>query len=162
MFTAVYAVIIALTSYFVGQAFTVNMIPIVGLPFLYMWIMIGGAIGMTLLYANIIINYRKTEIATIKCLGWTSNHIRILISGEIFAVTLVAFVVVIEIFIHSTALLAFYYIAKQGTLPVSIVLVTPWPIFLTFGIVLGVQILGVLLANYKILLIRPIQALQKM
>lgn len=169
MFTVVYAVVIAFTAYFVGQAFTTKELlhnPVVfGSASVTMGITIICAIILTMFYANIIVTYRKTEIATIKCLGWTSNHIRILISGEIFAVTLVAFLIVLEMFIHATAILAFYMIFNQSqsitTLPTSIVFVQPLPIVGTFGIMLGVQILGVLLANHKILLIRPIQALQK-
>jgi hypothetical protein len=170
MFTAVYAVVIALTAYFVGKAFTPTELlqahPVFGQNSLTMLITIVCAMIMTMFYANIIVTNRKTEIATIKCLGWTSNHIRILISGEIFAVTLVAFIVVLEIFIHTTAILAFSTIFNQPssitTLPASIVLVQPLPIVVTFGIILGVQILGILVANHKIFLIRPIQALQKM
>ncbi len=121
--------------------------------------------GMSMLYANIIVTYRKMEIATLKCIGWKNDHIRILISGEIMAVTLIAFFFVVEAFFHFTAISAYGESAQypsSTTIPSSIVLVQFWPIVVTFGIMLGVQIAGILIANDKILKIRPIQALQKL
>ena len=34
-----------------------------------------ASIVLSILYAWIIINYRKTEIATLKCIGWTNGNI---------------------------------------------------------------------------------------
>jgi len=171
MFMVVYAILIGLTAYFVDKAFSPAELrhlpnPIFGQASVTMLISIFSAVGMSMFYANIIVNYRKTEIATLKCLGWRNSHVLFLVSGEIFSVTLLAFFFVVETFIHTTAISAFYLLAAPAvpptTIPATIVYVQIWPIVITFGIMLGVQILGIIIANYKVLRVRPIQALQRM
>ena len=67
-----------------------------------------STISLSILYAFIIINYRKTEIATLKCIGYTNANIRTIIIGELLWVTMVAFVVVVEILIHIGAGFLYY------------------------------------------------------
>lgn len=78
------------------------------------------------------------------------------------AVTFIAFFLVVEAFFHYTAISAYGLSASGSAITGDIVLVQFWPIAITFGIMLGVQIAGILIANDKILKIRPIQALQKL
>ncbi len=160
MFTLAYALLIGFTSVFMDRAVQVSFE--LGLDTTMAIIAISVSAGMSMLYANIIVTYRKMEIATLKCIGWKNNHIRVLISGEIMAVTLIAFLLVLEAFFHYTAISAYAISADPaGVMTNSIVLVQFWPVVLTFAIMLGVQIAGILIANDKILKIRPIQALQK-
>ncbi len=167
MFTLAYALLIGFTSVFMDAAVDAYMAIGVnwGTETVMMIVAVSVSALMSMLYANIIVTYRKMEIATLKCIGWKNNHIRILISGEIMAVTLLAFFLVIEGYFHYTAISA--YALSADTSPGSditdaVVLVQFWPAFLTFLIMLGVQIAGILIANDKILKIRPIQALQKL
>ncbi|NMC04257.1 MAG: ABC transporter permease [Candidatus Lokiarchaeota archaeon] len=160
MFTLAYALLIGFSSVFMDRAYAVNFNW--GLDTTMMIIAISVSAGMSMLYANIIVTYRKMEIATLKCIGWKNNHIRVLISGEIMAVTLLAFLLVVEFYFHYTAISAYVLSAQSLPISPSIVLVQFWPVVFTFAIMLGVQIAGILIANDKILKIRPIQALQKM
>ncbi|MEX2681614.1 MAG: FtsX-like permease family protein [Candidatus Sigynarchaeota archaeon] len=161
MFTLAYALLIGFTSVFMDRAIKANFG--LGVDTTMAIVAISIAAGMSMLYANIIVTYRKMEIATLKCIGWKNNHIRVLISGEIMAVTLLAFFLVLEAFFHYTAISAYAITANPAaTMDNSIVLVQFWPVVLTFAIMLGVQIAGILIANDRILKIRPIQALQKM
>jgi len=164
MFTVAYALLIGFTSVFMDQALKTykTLGPNWGAETIMMIVSISVSAGMSMLYANIIVTYRKMEIATLKCIGWKNNHIRVLISGEIMAVTMLAFFIIIEAFFHYTAISAYSLSAQEITNMEGIVLVEFWPVVLTFIIILGVQIAGILIDNDKILKIRPIQALQKM
>src|SRR5512136_2952460 len=42
-----------------------------------------ASIFLSILYSWIIVNYRRTEIATLKCVGYTNANVRTLIIGEI-------------------------------------------------------------------------------
>jgi len=162
MFTLAYALLLGFSSVFMNESFQVNFVW--GPETIMMIIAISISAGMSMLYANIIVTYRRMEIATLKCIGWKNDHIRILISGEIMAVTLLAFLIVVEVFFHYTAISAYSLSADlTPATPITdeIVIVQFWPIAVTFAIMLGVQIAGILIANNKILKIRPIQALQK-
>jgi ABC-type antimicrobial peptide transport system permease subunit len=115
------------------------------------------AIILSIFYANLIVTYRRLEIATLKCIGWRNNHVRTLIVGEIFAVTLVSFIIVIEFFFHWIAIASYIFPKKLASA------ITPiqWiPLLITFGVILGVQVVAILIANDRILKVRPIQALQ--
>ncbi|MHA1368372.1 MAG: FtsX-like permease family protein [Promethearchaeota archaeon] len=172
-FCIVYSVLIALCAYTISQVIPHLILNDGETPttqaYLFMAVTIVASLLMSIFYALIIINYRKTEIATLKCLGWKNNHVRTLIVGEIFSVTLVGFIIIVEGVFHWIALYAYFdtagvdlgiseaasYLPSKNLIPIDFL-----SLVFTFGIILGVQIAGVLAANSKILKVRPIQALQ--
>nr|MDO8109498.1 FtsX-like permease family protein [Candidatus Sigynarchaeota archaeon] len=162
-FTVFYASLIALTAFFVNLAFKDWLAHIYfGPNTIFMIIVLGVSTFMSVLYALIIVSNRKTEIATLKCIGWKNGHIWILVSGEIMAVTLIAFIIVVEVFFHITSIAAYILAISRPTSQVQAIVVVQFvPIVITFLFMLGVQIAGILIANRKILKVRPIQALQK-
>jgi predicted lysophospholipase L1 biosynthesis ABC-type transport system permease subunit len=126
-----------------------------------------ASIVLAILYAWIIINYRKTEIATLKCIGWTNGNIRTLIVGEILWVSFIAFVVVAEILIHYAAAVNYYWSQNSGSVPDLSTFETnvkPFldivPVVVTFAVFLVAQIIGILVLNNKLLKLRPIVALR--
>jgi predicted lysophospholipase L1 biosynthesis ABC-type transport system permease subunit len=125
---------------------------------------LGGLIVATL-YGFLLTSFRKTEIATLKCIGWANSNIRILIIGEILLVSLLAFFVFIEIGIHVTGLA--FYLSGDPFSPlffvpgaVQQVLLARNQLVLTFFVVVLAQIPGILLANYRILAVKPMEALR--
>jgi len=74
---------------------------------LLLLISIGSTVVLAILYAWIVINYRKREIATLKCIGYTNGNIRTLIVGELVWVTSMSFFIVAELLIHVTGFTAF-------------------------------------------------------
>lgn len=165
MFTVVYAILIAWTAWSVDAAYKdwTSPVPVFGLTTAFMLISIVASIMISMFYANIIVNYRRIEIATFKCIGWKNDHVRTLIVGEIMSVTLIAFVIVIEFLFHLIAILGYVFSIDRNALinpynqliPIGLL-----PAVITFGIILGVQVFGILIANTRILKVRPIQALQ--
>lgn len=123
---------------------------------------------LSILYAWIVINYRKNEIATLKCIGYKNSNIRTIIIGELTWVTFIAFMIMAEALIHITAATTYFY--QQQILKGSISLsdyttkTTPilniWPVLATLAMFLVSQILGILVMYSKILKLRPIVALR--
>ncbi|WP_457559286.1 FtsX-like permease family protein [Candidatus Harpocratesius sp.] len=121
---------------------------------------------LSILYAWIVINYRKREIATLKCIGYTNANIRTIIIGELMWVTFISFIFVAEVLIHTTASLTYFY-SQPSNFPgfedYSIKtrpLLSIWPIVITLAMFIVAQIMGILVMYSKILKLRPIVALR--
>lgn len=123
---------------------------------------------LSILYAWIVINYRKNEIATLKCIGYKNSNIRTIIIGELTWVTFVAFMIMAETLIHISAGVTYFYQQKilAGTISLSdyadktTPILNIWPILATLTMFLVSQILGILVMYSKILKLRPIVALR--
>ncbi len=125
---------------------------------------------LSILYAWIVINYRKNEIATLKCIGYKNSNIRTIIIGELTWVTFVAFMIMAETLIHITAGATYFYQQQIIKDPPLISLseyaakTTPilniWPVLATLAMFLVSQILGIVIMYSKILKLRPIVALR--
>ena len=128
------------------------------------WFAIIATVILAILYAWIVINYRKKEIATLKCIGYTNKNIRVLIIGELVFVTLFAFFILAEGLLHWTAIKTYIDAGASGA-PGSTI-ITDYPIlgFDTIMIILSVflvsQIFGILIMYRKVLQLRPIVALR--
>ena len=125
---------------------------------LLLLVSIGSTIILAILYAFIVINYRKKEIATLKCIGYTNNDIRTIIITELVWVSFLAFFFQAEVLIHITAVMT-YIQANSTQLPVEPIL-NALPVILAFLIFIVSQILGILVMYRKILKLRPIVALR--
>ena len=123
-------------------------------------------IFLSLLYSWLIVRRNSKTIATLKCIGWTNKDINSLISGFILFTTFMGFFIIIEVLFHYAAFFGYIY-ASNPTLYgtpnyiENLPLVNLLPVFVTFIIFLFFQILGILLANRKILKVRPIIALKR-
>jgi ABC-type antimicrobial peptide transport system permease subunit len=123
---------------------------------------------LSVLYAWIVINYRKNEIATLKCIGYKNSNIRTIIIGELTWVTFIAFMIMAEALIHITAGTTYFYQQQilNGTISFAdyATKTTPilniWPVLTTLAMFLVSQILGIVIMYSKILKLRPIVALR--
>ncbi|MHA1626955.1 MAG: hypothetical protein ACTSYT_03620 [Candidatus Asgardarchaeia archaeon] len=117
---------------------------------------------VAVIYSFILSHFRRIEIATLKCLGWDNNSIRIFIIGEIFLVTLVSFGAILEVTFHILGVL--YYFLGEAISDITFLralLIPIGPLFTSLAIVLLVQVPGILITTYTILRIRPIDALRR-
>ena len=125
-----------------------------------------ASIFLSLLYAWIIVNYRRTEIATLKCVGYTNSNVRTLIVGEIVWTTLSGFFIALEILIHFIAFHDLQWFlglgVPTGSIPEMYSPITLSNLFLTLAVFLLVQVVGMLLAYHRVLKVRPIMALRIM
>ncbi|MHA1679949.1 MAG: FtsX-like permease family protein [Promethearchaeota archaeon] len=156
--TIIYSALIGFTAYFINSAIADGFTPTSVVP---MVIVISASVLISILYANQLVNNRKIEIATFKCIGWKNSHVRALIVGEIFSVTFIGFIIIIEFIFHWISISVYIKTINNIAInPTDIVPIGLGAFVLTFGLILGVQIVGIILANVKILKVRPIQALQ--
>lgn len=125
------------------------------------FIALGLGIFLSLLYAWIIVSRNRKNIATLKCIGFTNKDINALVSGFILFTTMMGFLIVIEVLFHYAAIVT-YVVAAFGPLPgVPNPLVGLLPVVVTFIIFLLFQIIAIVVANRRVLKVRPIIALKK-
>jgi len=152
VFCLMYTILIFWTSYSIELVIE----PGLGLASTSFFMALAIGIFLSLLYSWIIVRRNSKTIATLKCIGWTNKDINSLISGFILFTTFIGFFIVIEVLFHYAAFFA-YIDPKTPTIP----LVGLLPVFVTFIIFLLFQIMAILLANRKILKVRPIIALKR-
>jgi ABC-type antimicrobial peptide transport system permease subunit len=127
------------------------------------FIALGIGIFLSLLYSWIIVRRNSKNIATLKCIGWTNRDINSLVTGFIMFTTIVGFIIVLEVLFHYVAILGYILSADPAGehLVTSLPLVSLLPVVVTFVIFLFFQVMAILLANRKILKVRPIIALKR-
>lgn len=153
VFCLMYTILIFWTSYSIELVIKT---PGLGLASTSFFMALAIGIFLSLLYSWIIVRRNSRTIATLKCIGWTNKDINSLISGFILFTTFVGFFIVIEVLFHYAAFFA-YIDPTTPTVP----LVSLLPVFVTFTIFLFFQLSAILLANRKILKVRPIIALRR-
>jgi len=135
---------------------------------LLLFVSVISTLILSILYAWIVINYRKNEIATLKCIGYKNSNIRTIIIGELTWVTFIAFMIMAEALIHITAGTTYFYqqqslagkITNADYLAKTAPILNIWPVLATLAMFLVSQIHGILVMYSKILKLRPIVALR--
>jgi predicted lysophospholipase L1 biosynthesis ABC-type transport system permease subunit len=153
-FIAVYGFLIGMVTYLLLSSNAASIL-----------IAVLGGIVVATLYGFLLTTFRKTEIATMKCIGWSNNNIRILIVGEILLISTLAFILFVEIGIHLAGV-AFYLTGSATSSVFSIppaiqqIFIARDKLLLSFIIIVFAQLPGILLANYRILAVKPMEALR--
>jgi len=157
IFIGIYTILIFLTSFFIeitlsggGGGFTTYFI---GIFFVVSLI-------LSLLYASIIISRNRRTLATLKAIGWENKNINSLVTGIILYTTFIGFLIVIEGLLHYAAIITYLQSANIA-MGLPVILVSLLPVVLTFVIFLFVQLIAILVANRKILKVRPMLALKR-
>ena len=158
VFTLIYTILIFLTSFFIQVATSPNGGGGETTTF-FIIIFFGTSLVLSLLYAWIIVARNRRIFATLKCIGWTNGNINSLVSGIIFYTTLMGFFIVIEVLFHYAAVIA--YLNSANILIEPVILISLVPVAITFLIFLLVQLAAILLANRKVLKVRPMLALKR-
>jgi ABC-type lipoprotein release transport system permease subunit len=145
------------------SSFSLDITPVLGdVGITSFFIAMGISIFLSLLYAWIIVNYRRREIATLKCIGWTNKNCQSIIIGEILFTTLSGFIIVIEVLFHVVAVLGYFFSVFSPTYTASnLPLISLGAVFATFCIFVLVQLIGIFLGSRRVLKVRPIIALRK-
>ncbi len=116
-----------------------------------------GGFAVASVYGILLSQFRKKDVAILKCISWGNSHILLLLVGEIFIVSLISFLVTIEIIIHVQGF-SYYFVqlvdvAKRLAFRGDTLLKT-------FLLVVFFQVPGVLLANFRTTRISPMSALR--
>lgn len=157
IFTGIYTILIFLTSFFIettlraGGGFLSNY---------FIIIFFITSLILSLLYSWLIVSRNRRIFATLKCIGWENSNINSLVTGIILFTTISGFIIVIEGLFHYVAIMG--YLQSIGMLTTyPSILISLTPVVITFGMFLFVQIIAIILANRKILKVRPVQALKR-
>jgi hypothetical protein len=156
VFTLIYTALIFLTSLFLEITITTGTTNAFATYFVI--IFFGTSLFLSILYAWIIVSRNRRTWATLKCIGYTNKDINTLVSGIILFTTLVGFAIVIETLFHYAAVMA-YIQNIGGTVPNTLVGLVP--VVITSALFIIVQLIAILIANRRILKVRPIIALKK-
>ena len=119
-----------------------------------MLLLLAAVAVVALVYGLLISSYRKTQVATLRCLGWTSGDIKWLFIGELMLVCLVAAFIDLEIVVHYLGIVGYF----SGTPPTVF---ESGAFLISLAIILVMQLLGVLVAWNRMLKVRPMEALRK-
>ncbi|MHA1145746.1 MAG: hypothetical protein ACTSRW_13480 [Candidatus Helarchaeota archaeon] len=163
-----YAALIVATSYILNYVI-VSSLPPATLDAMQALGMVGIASVLVLttlissiIYSLLISGYRKKEIATLRTIGWDMGSLRWFFLSELILVFVVAFVLVIEIMIH---ILGFtqYASALIGApvIGLNLVAINPVILIVIFFLVLACQIGAILFGYWRMLKIRPMEAMRK-
>ena len=155
VFCLMYTILIFWTSYSLELVVAQ---PGLGLASTSFFIALGVGVFLSLLYSWIIVRRNSKTIATLKCIGWTNGDLNSLISGFIIFTTVIGFFIVIEVLFHYAAIVA--YLQAAASIAEKL-LVGLLPVFATFIIFLVFQIIAILVANRKVLKVRPMIALKR-
>lgn len=115
---------------------------------------VGGLIIATV-YGYILTQFRKLQIATLKCIGWDNKSIQILMVGEIVFVSLLGYLVTLELDIHILGIAS--YLPFTGF---QEFVFSGFSLLLALIIVIIAQIPAIILAYRRTLTVRPIVALK--
>lgn len=157
IFTLIYTSLIFLTSLFLELAFSTAL---TGIALSFVLIFFGTSLFLSLLYAWIIVSRNRRTWATLKCIGYTNRDINALVSGKILFTTFLGFFIVIEVIFHYTAIMG-YITTAFPELHYRIILVGLGPVVGTSALFIIVQIIAIIVANSRILKVRPIIALKR-
>ncbi len=149
LFVIIYAILLWLTADRLDTLMT-------GGEFWPLLLFIGSVSVVALVYGLLISNYRKTQVATLRCLGWTSSDIKWLFIGELMLVCFVAAFIDLEIIVHYLGIVGYY--SPSHTVPQ---IYSSSAFLISLGIIVGVQFLGVFVAWRRMLNVRPMEALRK-
>jgi len=157
IFTGIYTILIFLTSFFIettlsaGGGFLSNY---------FIMIFFVTSLILSLLYAWLIVSRNRKIFATLKCIGWTNSNINSLVTGIIIFTTISGFILVIEGLFHYAAIMG-YLKSTGGFDNYPLILISLAPVVLTFAMFLFVQLIAIILANRKVLKVRPVIALKR-
>lgn len=118
---------------------------------------------LTIFYAWLLISRNRRTWATLKCIGYTNRNINWIVIGQITFTTLVGFIIVIEVLFHYNSIMVYLQAAdtSRSYNVANIPLITLWPVVITIGMFIFVQIVGYLIMKGKITKVRPMIALKR-
>ena len=157
VFTGIYTILIFLTSFFIETTLSGSD---GGLTTYFIGIFFITSLILSLLYAWILVARNRRTWATLKCIGFTNRDVNSLITGIILYTTFMGFLIVIEGLLHYAAIVTYLQSANIA-MGLPVILVSLLPVVVTFFVFLFVQLIAILLANRKILKVRPMLALKR-
>ena len=148
-FILIYAILFLVVAYGLGDP---------GNELLYLFM----AFVVSTVYSILISQFRRKDIAILKCLSWGNNEILLLLVGEVILVSFSAFLVVFQLSVEILGVVAYLNLGDQLLRDISSVISLDFGAMLTsLGVVVFAQIPGLLLAQFRAMRIPPMRALRE-
>lgn len=128
-----------------------------------LWLLV--AFSVATVYAILISQFRRRDIAILKCVSWSNSDVMLLLIGEVVVVSLTAFLLIFQLSVEILGVAAYFTIDIEGpgllrTLHDLIVL-QPGPMFLSLFYIVILQIPGLVLAQVRAMKIPPMKAIRE-
>ena len=116
-------------------------------------------------YAILISQFRRRDIAILKCVSWANSEIIILLIGEVVIVAATAFLVVFQASVEVLGLAEYFvdYLGAGGILSQldAMIVIDPGAMFVTLFYIIILQLPGLVLAQWRATRIPPMRALRE-
>ena len=122
---------------------------------------LGMAFLVATVYAILISQFRRRDIAILKCVSWSNSDILLLLIGEVVLVALSAFLVIFQLSVEILGLIA--YLGDIAILAQirDLIAVDAGAMATTLFYIIILQIPGLVLAQYRAMKIPPMRALRE-
>ena len=130
-----------------------------GSEFLY----IGTAFVVSTVYAVLISQFRRKDIAILKCVSWSNSEILLLLIGEVILVSLSSFFIVFQISVEILGIATYFAIQNTPFIMQlqALLALEVQPLFISIVVVVGLQLPGLALAQLRAMNIPPMKALRE-
>jgi hypothetical protein len=128
------------------------------------WLWVVVAFSVSTVYAILISQFRRRDIAILKCVSWSNPDVMLLLVGEVVVVSITAFLVVFQLTVevlgvasyafHSVDVLLVNWLANYITISI-------WPMLAALFLIVVLQIPGLILAQFRANHIPPMMAIRE-
>lgn len=117
-------------------------------------------------YAILISQFRRRDMSVFKCIGWKNNDVMLLVVGEVLLVTIASFLIMLQISFEIMGITVYFFgpTVSAGQIfgaVANFIVISAQPLFVTFFIILGLQIPGLLIAQRRAMSVPPMKALRE-
>jgi hypothetical protein len=120
------------------------------------------AFVVSTIYAILIAQFRKRDIAILKCVSWSNNDILILLIGEVVLVSISAFFLVFQLSVEIIGVIGYLQLDPVFRSQVENYLVLSLgPMLTSLAVIVALQIPGLILAHIRAMRIPPMRALRE-
>jgi len=127
----------------------------------YLWPMVAFVVATV--YAIIISQFRRRDIAILKCVSWGNSDVMLLLVGEVILVSISAFLVVFQLTVEILGVTTYFYITDAPFVLWlrNYISLDAGPMFVSLFYIVILQIPGLVLAQYRATKIPPMRALRE-
>lgn len=122
------------------------------------------AFSVATVYAILISQFRRRDIAILKCVSWSNPDVMLLLIGEVVVVSISAFLVVFQLTVEVLGVTQ-YFVGTTSTPLVTwltnYITISAGPMFITLFLIVVLQIPGLILAQFRANHIPPMMAIRE-
>jgi len=112
-------------------------------------------------YAVLISQFRRRDIAILKCVSWSNSEIMMLLIGEVVLVSLSAFLIVFQLSIEVLGFISYFGDIALFQMMRELIVIEVGAMFTTLFYIVILQLPGLGLAQLRAMKIPPMKALRE-